>query len=186
MKELQDHIEAEQIESWIQEHSNYLLQRAYTLLSIKEDAEDVVQEVFLSLCNSKTTHEGRSSIRTWLSAILHNKIADFYKKKYQMQRASFSSVFDEHGEWKADYAPIEWQNTEYVVNDPEFTAIFTGCLNKLPAQWKIVINEAYFSEKKASDICNVLQITSSNYWKILQRSRIQLKKCLDVNWFQTI
>lgn len=186
MNELQDTIGAEQIEVWIHEHSSYLLQRAYTLLSIKEDAEDVVQEVFLSLCNANASYKGKSSIRTFLSAILNNKIADFYKKKYHMQRASFSTVFDEHGEWKADYAPVEWQNTEHVINDPEFAAIFTGCLGKLPAQWKIVVDEAYFSERKAADICDMLQITSSNYWKILQRSRIQLKKCLDVNWFHTI
>ncbi|MGL5957360.1 MAG: sigma-70 family RNA polymerase sigma factor [Phocaeicola sp.] len=179
-------ITTEQIEIWINEHSRYLLQRAYSLLSVKEDAEDVVQEVFLSLCNSHSSFEGRSSIRTWLTAILQNKIADVYKKRYRMQRASFNTVFDEHGEWKPDFAPIEWQHTEEAINDPEFVETFTNCLEKLPTQWKIIVDEAYFSEKKAYEICNSLQITASNYWKILQRSRIQLKKCLDVNWFQTI
>ncbi|MGL4851942.1 MAG: sigma-70 family RNA polymerase sigma factor [Phocaeicola sp.] len=179
-------ITPEQIERWINEHSSYLLQRAYTLLSVKEDAEDVVQEVFLSLCHSKASYQGKSSIRTWLSAILQNKIADLYKKRYRMQRASFSTVFDEHGEWKTAYAPIEWQQTEDALNDPEFTAIFANCLEKLPTQWKIILNEAYFSDKKAGEICSAFEITTSNYWKILQRSRIQLKKCLDVNWFQTI
>lgn len=175
-----------QLDIWVNEHSGFLLNRAYSLLSVKEDAEDVVQDVFLSIYQSSVSYEGRSSVRTWLTAILHNKIADLYKNKYKTTQTSFYSIFDKYGEWKEEYLPVEWDCEESLVNDPEFCSIFQGCISKLPPQWKIIIGEAYFSEKKASDICLCLNITQSNYWKILQRSRIQLKKCLDINWFNTL
>ncbi|MGL4805923.1 MAG: RNA polymerase sigma factor, partial [Bacteroidales bacterium] len=78
MHEPKSTITNKQLESWIDEHSSFLLNRAYSLLSVKEDAEDVVQEVFLSLYQSADSFEGRSSVRTWLTAVLHNKIADLY------------------------------------------------------------------------------------------------------------
>lgn len=186
MHEPKSTITNKQLESWINEHSSFLLNRAYMLLSVKEDAEDVVQEVFLSVYQSAESFEGRSSVRTWLTAVLHNKIADLYKRKYKSTQTSFQSIFDTHGEWKEEQIPVDWGDEEELINDPEFNHIFGGCINKLPTQWKIIVSEAYFSEKKASDICVYLNITQSNYWKILQRSRIQLRKCLDINWFKTL
>lgn len=178
-------ITTDEIEEWINKYSSVLLARAYALLSVKEDAEDVVQEVFLSLCKPEISFDRRSSVQTWLIAILHKKIADLYRKRYKTVQTSFSSVFDKHGEWLEGYVPVEWEDNSHIMNDPEFTKIFSGCINKLPVQWKIIVAEAYFSENTASDICRNLNISNSNYWKILQRSRIQLRKCLDLNWFNT-
>lgn len=176
-------ITTDEVEEWINQYSSVLLARAYALLSVREDAEDVVQEVFLSLCKPGVLFDRRSSVRTWLIAILHNKIADLYRKRYKSVQTSFLSVFDNHGEWIGEHARIDWEDNGHIMNDPEFNKIFMDCINKLPVQWKIIVGEAYFSENSATEICRNLNISSSNYWKILQRSRIQLRKCLDLNWF---
>lgn len=174
---------AKQIEGWIDEYSPFLLNRAYFLLSNKEDAEDVVQDVFLSVCQNKTAHSGKSSVKTWLTAILHNKVADFYKKKYKTQSVSFSTIFDVHGEWNGEGDMSVWNNEEELVDNEAFSTTLQGCISKLPTLWKIIICDVYFERRKAVQICTERNLTDSNYWKILQRSRLQLKDCLQVNWF---
>lgn len=176
-------IAPEQIEIWIEQYSPFLLNRAYALLSVKEDAEDVVQEVFLSLCQAGVTFEGRSSAKTWLASILHNKIADLYRRRYRDANVSFADVFDQAGEWVEEKMESKWDTDANLMDDEEFVTTLQGCVEKLPPQWKIVVQEAYLQQSKASDVCDNLQISNTNYWKILQRSRLQLRKCLDINWF---
>ncbi len=47
----------------------------------ESDADDVTQEVFLSVVDSIWTFESRSTFSTWLYRIAKNKIADYYRRK---------------------------------------------------------------------------------------------------------
>src|ERR1700752_3746381 len=66
---------------WVKAHADYLY--AYTLSRInnEEQAKDLVQETFLAALEKADKFEGKSSERTWLTAILKNKIIDIYRKR---------------------------------------------------------------------------------------------------------
>jgi RNA polymerase sigma-70 factor, ECF subfamily len=55
----------------------YLINR----LRQKEDADELLNEVFLDAIDALPFFEERSCIQTWLYKIARNKIADFYRKK---------------------------------------------------------------------------------------------------------
>lgn len=180
-----------ELESWIDDYSQVLLERAYYMLSDKEDAKDVVQEVFFSAYKSRDSFQGKSSPLTWLTGILHHKVADIYKKRYNgsAPSVSFDAFFDKHGEWiEPDVADL-WEEDEFAVsallNNDSFYEVFNRCLENLPRQWLIVVNKCYLQEQKAADICRELNLSAANYWKLLQRSRLQLRKCIDVHWFKS-
>lgn len=40
--------------------------------------------------------------------------------------------------------------------------------------------------EKADEVCHELDIAATNLWKILQRSRMQLRKCIELNWFDKL
>jgi len=46
-----------------------------------EAVEDVTQEVFIAVMRGIKRYRGRSSFRTWISAIARYKAADFYRKR---------------------------------------------------------------------------------------------------------
>jgi len=69
-------------EKLIEDHSPILLNRAYYLLSNKEDAEDLVQEVFYSAYINYHKYKGKGTTLSWLQGILYNKAMDLYKKRY--------------------------------------------------------------------------------------------------------
>jgi RNA polymerase sigma-70 factor (ECF subfamily) len=56
---------------------------SFALRSIKrrEDAEDLLQEMWISALRSAATFDGRSSLRTWLTSILRRRMADFYRRE---------------------------------------------------------------------------------------------------------
>ncbi len=190
MRQTEISISAFELEKWVDDYSKNLLDRAYYLLSDKEDARDVVQEVFLSAYKSKDSFQGKSSPLTWLTSILHHKIADIYKKRYNgtPQPFSFETFFDKHGEWIEPDVADPWKEDEFAVStlldNNNFCDILNQCLGRLPRQWLMVVNKCYLQEQKAAEICRELNLTTANYWKLLQRSRLQLRKCIDVHWFK--
>jgi len=74
---------SEHLQQWIDIYSDTLLNSALFLLSDRQDAEDIVQNVFMSAFESYHSFQGRSNVKTWLMAILKNKVAEFYCKKYR-------------------------------------------------------------------------------------------------------
>lgn len=175
----------------IENYSSVLLNRAYYLLSNKEDAEDLVQDVFYSAYINYHDYKGKGTILSWLMAILYNKAMDLYKKRYKHGvkiHINFSRDFDKHGEWNHSDVSNHWfeddkPEQENLLDNIDFREQFYNCLESLPERWRVVIKLCYLSENKTEFICSELGISISNYWKLLQRSRLQLRECIDKKWF---
>jgi len=172
---------------WVEQHTERLLKRAIYLLSDKGDAQDVVQEVFLSAFSSYESFEGKSQPLTWLMTILNRKVADFYRKKYKSEpQIRLDHFFDETGSWKNNDVLNDWnvsnKETELLDNN-DFNKTLEDCIEDLPSRWMIPVKMYYLQEKKAPEVSQELNISTTNLWKILQRSRMQLRECLEFNWF---
>lgn len=158
-----------------------LLKWALMKISIKEDAEDIVQDVFLSAYKKIDTFEEKSSIKTWLFSILNHKIYDYYRKKNrnlnkEEPHADMEKVlFDEKGRWKIMYRPSEWKETV----DNEILGFLKDCMNHLSNIQSSLIRYKYFEEWKSDEICNELKLSKTNYWQLTHRIRLQLRKCIE-------
>lgn len=182
-------INADVLEEWVEKYSQNLLNTAYFLLSNKEDAEDIVQDVFLTVFLQIENFKEKSSPLTWLKGILKNKVADRYRAKYKTENSiSFDDFFDENGIWKETDILNEWQDDENslenLLDDNAFNDTLSNCLEKLPEKWRVLVKFSYLQEKNTSDICEEIGVSTANFWKILQRSRLQLRKCIEINWFE--
>ena len=176
-------------ESLIENYSKRLLNRAYYLLSNKEDAEDAVQEVFLAAYAKRNSFPDITSVEAWLLGILYHKVADMYKDRYRKPTVSlhFECDFDRNGEWKQTDVANVWEadpeSLDALLDNADFRQSFYACLDKLPPRWKIAVKLCYLQNQKAGEICKELNISTTAYWKVLQRSRLQLRECIDMNWF---
>ena len=61
-------------ESWVDSYADYLYNYAVVRLSDEEQAQDVVQETFLSALKGERNFKGNSTELTWLISILKRKI----------------------------------------------------------------------------------------------------------------
>jgi RNA polymerase sigma-70 factor (ECF subfamily) len=66
--------------STIQELSPGLFAFAYRAVRQREEAEDLVQDTWISALRTVPSFEGRSSLRTWLVSILRRRIADRFRR----------------------------------------------------------------------------------------------------------
>lgn len=65
----------------IRELSPSLLAFAYRRVGQQQEAEDLVQDTWFSALRSAPTFAGRSSLRTWLIAILRRRIAERFRRR---------------------------------------------------------------------------------------------------------
>lgn len=186
------------IESWISDHGDDLFSWAFYKTSDKEASEDLVQETFLSAVKSFEKFKGHSQPKTWLFSILKNKIMDYHRKKFRENTLNESGLkvnkdkdhvletfYDNYGRWRTDSSPANWHDSEEALLDNlDFIDVLQDCMNNLPQKWFSAIQFKYLEQKKGSVICQELNISPSNFWQILHRAKVQLKNCLEQNWFK--
>jgi len=183
---------SETIRGWVGLYSDELFSWAFYKTRVREIAEDIVQDTFLSAVKSFEQFEGRSNPKTWLFSILNNKIIDHHRKVYKdptlkLDGASLlDKMFNEHGEWRSDQRPSDWGNDDsHLLDNPEFERVLGLCLQKLPPAWFSAVQLKYIGEKNGEEICQELNITPSNFWQILHRAKLQVRKCVEMKWFNT-
>lgn len=177
------------LEYWVDEYSDSLYSWALYKTSSVEVAEDLVQETFLAAVQSFAKFEGKSNPKTWLFAILNHKINDHHRRNFRnptiYDNSVFNQFFAENMHWKPEETPQQWTDeAENLFDDSEFQAVFQDCLDNLPANWFSAVQLKYLEEKNGELICQELEISPTNFWQILHRAKLQLRKCLELNWFK--
>jgi len=145
-------------------------------------AKDMVQDTFVSALTKLDSFEQRSKLRTWLTSILNRKIIDHWRKAETRYTDPVSSFFDQDdnpGHWILDKAgDSNVQNIEDQMTHDETMSELQDCLNTLPEKWRGIVSAKYLEEKESEQICNDFEITSSNLWVIVHRTKLLLRDCL--------
>jgi RNA polymerase sigma-70 factor (TIGR02943 family) len=179
-------------EKWVELYADGLYTYARWKVKDEETAQDLVQETFLSALKSSSGFRGESSEKTWLKAILKNKILDHYRKHYQQAKQesiseetdSLAYWFAEDGHWKKEHRPENWKNTDVdPIESKEFYRVLSSCRDKLSPKQQLLFTAKYLDDRDSNDISKELDLSSSNYWVILHRMRVQIRECLENNWF---
>jgi len=177
------------LSNWVENYAKDMFSWAYHKVSEIELAKDLVQDTFLVAAEKIEKFKGESAPKTWLFAILNNKIIDHYRKKINqpinIENQSFSSYFDENGSWANNKKPQEWQfEDSNLLDDVDFQQVLQQCLDALPDQWSASVKLKYLMNKKGKEICQELNISTSKYWQIVHRAKLQLRNCVENNWFK--
>ncbi len=178
-------------EQWVDRYGDYLYRFALGRLRNPELAENYVQETFLAALKAKKTFAGNSSERTWLTSILKHKIIDHYRKTYkekpvtdlQSEENTIDHFFDQTEHMKKE--PGRWlSNPHHLLENSEFWKTFEQCLKKLPRSTADAFALREIDQYESKEICKILKVSTSNLWVMLYRARLQLRQCLETNWFE--
>ncbi len=175
----------------LEEHRPCLLKFAALKLRQKDAAEDLVQEVFLSALKGADGFSGRSSVRTWLTSILLNKIADHHREAGR--EISVDALLEADGEDGVDALfrkngryvrmPQAWRNPEECVTDQRFCDVLEAGLARLSANAGRAFLLRELMGLSVAEICNELQISTTNCHVLLHRARLRLRAFLEERWF---
>jgi RNA polymerase sigma-70 factor (ECF subfamily) len=169
----------------------------FARLQLRDDqlAEDVVQEALIGALAGRQDFAGRAALKTWLFAILKNKIVDALRSRARSINISalaceedefeqtFGRLFKANGHWAPATRPAAWGDPEETLQQTQFWAVFDACLNHLAANTARVFMMREFLDFEVDEICAELGIGAGNCYVILHRARHGLRTCLERSWF---
>jgi RNA polymerase sigma-70 factor (ECF subfamily) len=174
---------------WIDNYADYMYNYAVVRVNDSDIAKDLVQETFLAGLKSAKNFQGKSTERTWLISILKRKIIDYYRKINSKKgkaevRVNFYDDGENEGNWIEERVPQKWDNkSDRNIENEELKNQLDSCIDALPEKYAMVFRMKTIQEFETEEICNELNITSSNLWVMIHRARTQLRKCMEDNWF---
>ena len=171
-----------------------MLSFAHLQLSDETLAEDVVQEALMGALNNVGSFRRQAALKTWVFAILKNKLADVLRQRKRASDAdrllkshesaeNFDMLFDDRGHWLKEQRPTAWSHPVESLKNEQFWRVFDTCLSELPAPQARIFMMREFLELNSEEICDAATISMSNLHVILYRARIRLRECLDIRWF---
>lgn len=158
-------------------------------------AEDVVQEALAAALTGKRQFAGHSALKTWVFAILRNKIVDAIRVRSRSINVgaltdeetsldeAFETLFKANAHWHPEARPRDWGDPEAALHQDQFWTVFDACLNHLPPNTARVFMMREFLEFDTDEVCAELHISISNCHVILHRARNGLRRCLEQSWF---
>jgi RNA polymerase sigma-70 factor, ECF subfamily len=165
----------------------------FAVLQLRNEslAEDVVQDTLIAVLEKPDRFAGQSSLRTYVTGILKHKIIDVMRsakrevpistQEDQSEADVIDALFKPDGH--TIDMPRQWGDPDATLEQKDFFRVLEICLEKLPAKTARIFMMREWLELDTDEICKELRISTSNAWVMLYRARVQLRECLDLNWF---
>lgn len=144
----------------------------------RQDAEDLVQEIFLRMAASISRFRGRSAFATWMYRLAHNTCIDAFRKAVKEDRRRLSSVPEgEVGD------PLE--NLASGLGDPEaeldagIQECYVGrALASLPEGYRKIVRLRLAEGRSNEEVAGMLGTTVDSVKSKLRRARKLLRAWL--------
>lgn len=139
-----------------------------------ENAEEVIQDVFLEIYRSLPGFRQESSFSTWIYRIAVNKSLDFLKSSRRKKRLAFvTSLFG------ADVPPPpDFVHPGVLLENKERSVYLFKAINTLPENQKTAFILARVENLGNKEISEIMQISVGAVESLLSRAKENLKKQL--------
>jgi len=146
-------------------------------------ADDVTQQTFLTFIETLPRFEGRSQVRTWLFGILYHKLREARRGFQRDARHDdiddvLEQRFDDRGMWQTP--PRQADGDAW---DEQIRRHLEECLETVPERHRLAFVLREVEGLATDEICNALEVTTTNLGVILYRARNRLRECLEERGF---
>jgi RNA polymerase sigma-70 factor (ECF subfamily) len=171
----------------ISQHHQVMVRLARSYVPSQAVAEEVVQETWLAMLRGLPAFEGRSSVKTWLFAILLNRARTAGLKERRQIPIEFpewavdQGRFDREGSWSDP--PIHWMDeVEDRVRADRLTKSLQIAIDELPAPQRDVLKLRDVEGVTAADACEILGLREGHQRVLLHRARSRLRNVLEAEF----
>lgn len=146
-----------------------------------EDAQEITQDVFLSVHQSLGSFQKKSKLSTWIYRITINKCLDFIKSKsYKNRIAYLISLFS------SDKTQIRFDNPNFnhpgvLLEQKESLKKIFDCINTLLPNQKTAIILSKIEKKSQQEVAEIMGLSIKAVESLIQRAKNNLATKLGQN-----
>ena len=154
-------------------HYNQVLNYTRNKVTVAEDAEDLVSDVFLYCYHHYENYDPeKSSMTTWLYLILNSRIKNYYRD--HVTYADYEVV--------SDVMQDESIDLDQGVYLEQLHSFIMKAIRSLPQRQQTIITMRYFEDRSTEEIATALGITPGNVRVLLSRALDKLSSRNEAYW----
>jgi RNA polymerase sigma-70 factor, ECF subfamily len=180
----------------VDEYSPSLLGVAMNHVRSRAVAEEVVQETWVGVIRGLDRFEGRSSLRSWIFAILRNTaISKGEREQRTIPMSALSGDSNDEelgleperffgpdhdlypGHWA--HGPTRWTLPEEGLLAGETKEVVVEAINELPQSQRVVITLRDVEGWDSDQVCEMLNISAGNQRVLLHRARSRVRAAIE-------
>ena len=181
-------------ETWVDRHGDALYRFALRRVGDPDLAADLVQETYLEGLRARSSYSGRSSVRTWLTAILKHKIIDGYRRSGRGPKVGEGPApvpaggcdVPRRDRGEAGLPGRQGDDPDAVLDRREFWEVVDRCVLCLPEHLADAFVAIELGDLARDRACERFQITAANLSTRLHRARLMLRDCLESRGFAAV
>jgi RNA polymerase sigma-70 factor (ECF subfamily) len=166
------------LKEFLEQYQGRVYNTALSFVKDISDAEELSQDVFLTVWNSIGNFKGESALSTWVYRITVTKSLDLIRSRQRKKRfAFFTSLTTIKNEIK--YHPVNWVHPGILQENQEKAGYLFRAIDQLPENQKVAFTLSKIEQLSQKEIAEVMQIKEGAVESLLQRARQNLRKYLE-------
>jgi RNA polymerase sigma-70 factor (ECF subfamily) len=168
-------------EACLRQYGGQMLAVARRILHNDEDANDAVQDAFLSAFKGIGRFEGQSRLATWLHRIVVNAALGRLRTRQRRPEKSIEDLLPHFGEGEHQIdPPAPWKDaSENVLQRQESRTLVQNCIGQLPESYRTVLVLRDIEGMDTEETARLLQTSVGVVKTRLHRARQSLRTLLD-------
>ncbi|PIU08741.1 MAG: hypothetical protein COT31_02185 [Candidatus Moranbacteria bacterium CG08_land_8_20_14_0_20_34_16] len=155
----------------IDRYQGKLFAYLYRLMGSKEDADDVLQDVFLKAYENLKSYDPKRKFSSWIYRISHNEAVNYIRRKSLKKFISWENIVMSKDK-------LEMSNSENgadkIFLKKERKQELERALEKLPFKYRQILLLRYFSEKSYQEISEILAKPINTVGTLISRAKEKL------------
>ena len=176
--------DSQALESLMERYAPRVYRVARGITRTDADAEEVVQDVFLTIVRKIDSFEGRAALGTWIyrmatNAALLKRRGKRAKLEVSLEEHLPTFKEDGHREGNRAYLLADWSRTpEAELLDGEARAILSSAIDRLPEPYRAVLVLRDIEELTNEEAASILGESVASVKSRLHRARMALREQL--------
>ena len=180
------------LEALMERHASRVFRVARDITRTDADAEEVVQDVFLTIARKIDRFEGRAALSTWIYRVTTNAALIKRRGKRAQLEVSLEEHLptfkedghpDGHRDGERSYLLADWShNPEAELLDGEARAVLSRAIEGLPATYRAVLVLRDVEELSNEETAEILGESVASIKSRAHRARMALRERLTRHW----
>lgn len=154
-------------------YSKMVYNLALSYVQNVEDAEEIVQDVFLKVHDRQDEFRGDSAVKTWIYRITVNTSLDYLKKQKAAKRSFLQRFSGKQAE-----EPAHFNHPGVQLEEEEAYRKLFGVINELPVQQKTALILLKIEGMSQAEAAEVMEISAKAVESLFQRAKANLSQKL--------
>ncbi len=163
----------------IEEQGDRVFNLCFRMLGNRQEAEDVAQEVFITVFKSIDSFRGDSKLSTWLYRIASNLSKNrikYLSRRHDRSKVEFDEGVDRAAASSALTSPKQAKSPDDHVAGNQLEKIMQQAISELEEDHRILIVLRDIEELSYDEICEITDLAEGTVKSRLHRARLALRK----------